>query len=298
MFPAQFTVRLMAEERYEKFAWGGSEPWQDHLRNIYPSPTLAQIIKIKRKWYQKHIDPELSIDPPSSVPPSSNASQAPQPPRPPRQATASRGSGFWWLPALLFCLWPYAWLIGKSIPLSIAAFTVGVFSKYGIPRLNMDFWRTVATDDDMHSVVYCLLLLLVFPEGLAIQLPILLGAACWVVSGMVRVDKFPALQNYAKSVNMYSLASLKSDCEVALGLFSLLSIATPNGSFVLALLLWQFLRMKYMLSTLTQGSFAKLRMYGDALLGGGMLGTVWDKVKKFGGYMVSVEQGQASCSVM
>ena len=161
----------------------------------------------------------------------------------------------------------------------------------------MEYWRPVATDDDMHSVVYCLLLL-IFPDGLATQIPILLGAACWIASGAVRIDRIPALQRYARSVNIYSLAALKSDSEVGLGVFSLLAIPMPNGSFVLALLLWQFLRMKYMLSTLTQGSFAKLRMRGDALLGGGMLGTLWDKLKRFGGYMVSAEQGQSSCSVM
>lgn len=162
----------------------------------------------------------------------------------------------------------------------------------------MDYWRPVATDDDMHSVVYCLLLLMIFPDGLATQIPILLGAACWIASGTARIDKIPALQRYARSVNIYSLAALKSDSEVGLGIFSLLSIAMPNGSFVLALLYWQFLRMKYMLSTLTQSSFAKLRMHGDALLGGGMLGTLWDKLKRFGGHMVSAEQGQSSCSVM
>ena len=281
----------MAEEKYEKFSWSTSEQWQDYLRNIYPSPTLAQVVKIKRKWYRQHIDPQLPIDP-SSAPQSSSTSESP--PRPSRQASSSRSSGLLWLPGLLFCLLPYAWFLGKSLRLSIAAFAVGVFSKYGLPRLNMDYWRPVATDDDMHSVVYCLLLL-IFPDGLAIQIPILLGAACWVVSAMMT---FPTLQRYGRSVNIYTLASLKADSEVALGFFSVVSILAPNGSFVLALLLWQFLRMKYMLSTLTQSSFAKLKMHGDALLVGGMLGTMWDKVKRLGSYMVSVEQGQSSCSVM
>lgn len=285
----------MAEERYERFAWSESNEWQDYLRNVYPPPTLPQVVKIKRKWYQKHIDPELSLEPPSASTPPPQSS-VPPPSRPSRSTGSSGGRGLFLLPALLFCLWPYAWFIGKGLHVAIAAFSIGVFAKYGIPKLNLDYWRPVATDDDMHSVVYCLLLL-IFADGLATQIPIVLGGACWVVSGMSGVA---ALQTYTRNVNMYSLASLKSDSEVALGVFSLLSIPAPNGSLVLALLMWQFLRMKYMLSTLTQSSFAKMRMYGDAVFpAGGVMGGVWEKLKRFASYMVTVEQGgQTGCSVM
>lgn len=289
----------MAEERFANFQWSASEEWQSYLKNIYPTPSIAQIHKIKRKWYRQHVDPNLQLEapaqsasPPSSSAPSSSASPPPSGASPP----PSYGRrDLTWLPALLFLLWPLAWISGKGFHVSIAAFLAGLLSKYGIPKWSMYYWQPVALDDDLHSVVYCLLLLM-FPDGTATQLPIILGAICWIASA---AQRFPSTQALARRVDIYSLATLKCDCEVALGVFAVVSITTPGGSFVFALIFWQFLRMKYMMSALTKTSFAKLRMHGDALLGGGFLGGIWEKVKRFGNYMVSTEQGQGSgCSVM
>ena len=283
----------MVEERFGKFEWNNSEEWQSHLRNVFPVPTIAQIHKIKRKWFRQHIDSSLPLEPAppsSSPPPSSSESYVPPPPPPTSRL------GLMWLPGLLFLLWPAAWIYGKGIHVAIAGFAAGVIGKYGVPKLNMYYWQPVAQDDDMHSVAYCLLLLM-FPDWLATQLPVLLGAVCWVVSAAAR---FPSTQALSRQVNLYAIGALKSDCEVALGLVVLLSIPAPGGSFVVALIFWQFLRMKYMMSNLTKASFGKLRMYGDAALGTGLLKGGWEKVKTFGGYMTTVEQGQSGsgCSVM
>ena len=49
-------------KKFQAFDFQNDSEWQQYLKNIYPTPTIAQLQKIKRKWYQKNIDSNFVLD--------------------------------------------------------------------------------------------------------------------------------------------------------------------------------------------------------------------------------------------
>merc|ERR1719422_2262909 len=58
----------MAEDyqTFLDFDWSDAR-WQTYLDNLYPTPNRHQILKFKKKWYKKNVDPNFDItyEPPS-----------------------------------------------------------------------------------------------------------------------------------------------------------------------------------------------------------------------------------------
>merc|ERR1719409_947781 len=71
--------------KFEAFAWESDEGWQGYLSNLYPQPSAGQLLKFKKKWYKKNVDPDFddTYEPPYAAgsPPgtSSSSSSAPGP---------------------------------------------------------------------------------------------------------------------------------------------------------------------------------------------------------------------------
>ena len=46
----------MKEDQYKRYDWSANEKWQSYLRGVYPTPPLAKLEKIKRRWYKNNVD--------------------------------------------------------------------------------------------------------------------------------------------------------------------------------------------------------------------------------------------------
>lgn len=48
-------------EAFEKFNWADNR-WQVYLESLYPQPRYTQLLKFKKKWYQKTIDKDFDVN--------------------------------------------------------------------------------------------------------------------------------------------------------------------------------------------------------------------------------------------
>ena len=48
-------------EEFEKFNWSNPK-WQLFLANLYPTPQYKQLMKFKKKFYQKEIDKDFDVN--------------------------------------------------------------------------------------------------------------------------------------------------------------------------------------------------------------------------------------------
>merc|ERR1740121_3031217 len=46
---------------FNLFDWS-DERWQAYLSGIYPPPNYKQLLKFRKKWYKRTIDPEFDVD--------------------------------------------------------------------------------------------------------------------------------------------------------------------------------------------------------------------------------------------
>jgi len=49
-------------DTYKRYDWPNDNAWQMYMNNLYPIPKLAQLEKIRRKWYKKNKVEDFDID--------------------------------------------------------------------------------------------------------------------------------------------------------------------------------------------------------------------------------------------
>lgn len=281
---------MEAYQKFLDFSWS-DERWQEYLNGLYPPPNHKQILKWKKKWYKKTVDPEFDVD---FEPPSSSCSGGSATP-PPQQAPAGFGGGStdasrWattrWFKKTL-CFFAYATALAVVLPtviglfptsstllLFIAAFLMEIFSKYGF-RLKTEWLQSALLDD---VGVMPLMSLALLPPGnhAAVQIislgpPVLTAVLSFAVLCKAHSTVPQFLSNMLEPLTdintRYQVMQIRADTEVVLA-FSLLGFALAGaGPLISVLLFWNFLTLRYMMSAWTQASFRKIDGLLEPVLG-------------------------------
>jgi len=50
------------EQAFSNFDFSSDPRWLEHYNNLFPTPTMDKLVKIKRKWFKKYIDANLDVD--------------------------------------------------------------------------------------------------------------------------------------------------------------------------------------------------------------------------------------------
>ena len=152
---------MESERRYRNFDWGRCVEWQSYLSNIFPSPTLEQVQRIRRRWYQRNIDPSIQLDAPrpapSSVPPIHVPHPAP-PSNPHIRATSQQALTVLELGLFVLIGIP-AGIEYKTLHILAAGFFADIVRKQGSPTLAIEYWIRAARESELMSVLFCLLFL-------------------------------------------------------------------------------------------------------------------------------------------
>lgn len=281
----------MAEEhqKFLDFDWA-DDRWQTYLNGLYPPPNQKQIPKFKKKWYKKHIDPDFdeSYEPPSSFASGSAASASSSsagvtPASDPNSPFNSvvHGDGEKWAkmgPKATICFLAYVVALTISVAavagvfpayqalvVLVAAFILEILAKYGL-KISAAYVQVVLLDDvgSMPMMALTLLtpglhpvlrLLALVPPFLAATLSF--ATICKVhprLPGAIR-DFFSPL---AESSARYQILEVRANIEVGLGLILIVAVFTVRAAPITALLFWNFMMMRYMMSPWTQATFRKL----------------------------------------
>lgn len=298
----------MASRAFDNFDFANNPDWRIYYENIFPVPTYTQLAKIKQKWYREHVDRNYN---PSS-PASSNASNSrnPSSSQSSSHSSASQASGptqgvstLQLLQTSLFLLSIPAFFIGKSLHLIAAGHVAGIIHYHNMPRMSVEYWRPVISDDNLHSLVFALIFLIV-PSSSIWLVPAYIGVLVYVPEVVIKTRYFPeGLKEYARKCERSKVKLLQSraDTEAWIG-FALVALWVIGAShWITPIIYWQYTRMRYILNYFSKITFANLRVKGDQLFTGrAIFSNLWEKVKSGCDWLCKIEAGQSpssSCQV-
>lgn len=270
-------------EEYQKFIdfdWT-DERWTSYFEALYPAPNPRQVLKFKKKWYKKHVEPEFdeAYEPPyvtSSRPAGASSSAEASMPF----ANAVQGDGERWVTmgpktticflaygvALLLCVAAVAGAFPsyQALVTLVGAFILEVLAKYGL-KFNTAYMQAVLLDDV--GVMPMMSLTLLTPGlhpiiRILALVPPFLTALMSFASIAKHHPRLPAqissfFAPLAETSARYQVMQVRADVEVGLGLVLVIGVFCIRAAPISALLFWNFMMMRYMMSPWTQASFRK-----------------------------------------
>lgn len=289
-----------AYQNFLDFDWS-DDRWQKYLESLYPPPNHKQILKFKKKWYKKSIDPDFdeSYEPPAPEPTvnftnsssgsegsTSYASAAPQPNFP----SSPYADGTKWAtmgPKATICFVAYSCSLIMAIGASagafpsyqalvvlVSAFVLEILAKYGL-KFKTEYVHSVLLDDVGVMPIMSLTLL---TPGLHpwIRMFALVPSSITALMSFAQISKAHAkldqrirdfFSPLAEAAARYQLMQVRADVEVALGFVLIGGVFTARAAPISALLFWNFMMMRYMMSSWTQATFRKIDKTLSPVLG-------------------------------
>eukprot|EP00747_Dinoflagellata_sp_TGD_P211776 gnl/TRDRNA2_/TRDRNA2_84963_c0_seq1.p1 gnl/TRDRNA2_/TRDRNA2_84963_c0~~gnl/TRDRNA2_/TRDRNA2_84963_c0_seq1.p1 ORF type:complete len:320 (+),score=52.49 gnl/TRDRNA2_/TRDRNA2_84963_c0_seq1:45-1004(+) len=275
------------EAKYEEFLsfdWS-DEQWETYLKNLYPPPNPRQLLKFKKKWYAKNVDSDFdaNYEPPSAASASSSSSDAIPGSRgmPNPFSGGIHNEGSRWAvmgTKATICFTAYAVALTMSVaavagafPASqalmilVGAFILEILAKYGL-KFSSQYLQSVLLDDV--GVMPMMALTLLMPglhnllRLLALVSPFLTALMTFaqICKSHTRLpnwirDFFSPL---SEASARYQIMGRRADAEVILGVILVGAVFAMQAAPISALLFWNFMMMRYMMSPWTQASFRKV----------------------------------------
>lgn len=274
----------MAEEyqQFLDFDWA-DERWLAYLNDLYPTPNNKQVLKFKKKWYKKNIDADFddTYEPPYVAPAGGGSSSS----------STSMPTGPWngglqgdyerWKvmgPKATICFVGYAVALTMSVAsvagvfppyqalvVLVGAFILEILAKYGL-KFNSQYLHSVLLDDV--GVMPMMALTLLTPglhhvvRILALVPPFLTALMSFAQISSAHARLPEAVKDFfaplAEMSARYQVMQGRADSEVVLGFVLIIAVFAVRAAPISALLFWNFMMMRYMMSPWTQASFKKL----------------------------------------
>lgn len=291
-------------EEYQTFLdydWS-DERWQAHLQKLnedQPAPlNQKQVLKQKKKWYKKIVDSDFddSYEPPPPPTTSSEggarSSYTPSPSPSPTFVNSVSDTGEQWermQSKATICFFAYAVAlllsiaaVGQAFPAYQAlvvlagAFILEVLAKYGL-KFSGEYLQKILCDPNGAGVMPMMLLTLLTPglhpliRSLALVAPGLTALMC--ISSIARHSRrLPGkvksfFEPISATSGRYQILQKSADAEVFFGIVLIIGVFTVRAAPISALLFWNFMMMRYMMSPFTQVSFQKVDGVLNPILG-------------------------------
>lgn len=278
----------MAEgyEKFLEFDWS-DERWQAYLEGLYPPPSHKQVLKFKKKWYKRTVDPDFDETYEPAAPTSSASSTGGSSAGtggssvPPNFMNAVHNDGSRWATmgtkaSLCFLTYAVALTMAvgavagvfpsyQALVILVAAFLLEVLAKYGV-KFSAQYVQNVVLDDVGVMPIMALTLL---TPGMhpALRTFALVPAFLTALLSFAQICKahsrLPAsvrdfFSPLAEVSARYQVMQGRADAEVALGFVLVAAMFAGRAVPISILLFWNFMMMRYMMSSWTQASFRKL----------------------------------------
>jgi len=307
---------------------------KDTLNNKSPAARENWIRKKKAKWYKQNVDPEYEPPkvaptsstpkpPPSSyVPPGSSSRKEQE--KPTQSRSSSQQSSTSWSPSWswYFYLVCHCYCIGavpfllvapvrayRSI-LIVNAILYGYFLKtrHGMPRFTSEYAQQVFTDENTFHVIYPLMCFLLKP-GLLWLSPLLLRSLPLGNNQLKKLMFSKAYGMYLKCKPAFKYIEQRqanfteSAAMVEVWIAILMipgALVLKYNSLIQAMVFWQYMRMKFMMSQSCKGAFRKVNASIRQKLPGSILGyydTVTGYLHRMGDMQSQANAGR-SCNIM
>jgi len=269
-------------EEYLNFNWS-DERWQKYLDSLYPAPNFKQIQKFKKKWYKKTIDPDFDDNFEPEAPAASTTSVGEG------GSATYQDTNRWGMMGkkASICFAAYAVAIAvtviaaagalpptQALVMMVSAFVLEILAKYGL-KFSTHYLQSVLLDDV--GVMPMMALTLLTP-GLhtGVRLLALVPHFLTALMSFAQICKAHAalpesvrefFSPLAEPSARYKIMQARADAEVLLGFVLIVGVFTGRAAPISALLFWNFMMMRHMMSAWTQATFRKLDGIIDPILG-------------------------------
>jgi len=288
----------MAEESFQRFLefdWK-DERWQSYLGGLYPPPNHKQVLKFKKKWYKRNVDPDFdeTYEPGSPASGGASTSASSSGARGASGTAHSNGGAYadgsrWAVmgPKATICFTAYAVALTMAVGavagafpsyqaliVLVGAFVLEILAKYGL-KFNSQYVQMVVMDDVGVMPIMALTLL---TPGMhpAIRTFALVPAFLSALLSFAQICKAHArlpskvrdfFSPLAEISARYQVMQGRADSEVVLGFVLIGGMLTARAAPISVLLFWNFMMMRYMMSSWTQASFRKVDGLLNPVLG-------------------------------
>ena len=259
------------EEKYKKFTefdWKNSKDWQLYWSNLYPTPPVSKIDRYKRKFYKNKIDSDFDIDykpKESSNQNNTNSTYTDSntgysysyayPPFNPINSLLLKTMETYLLFFFLLSL-PFRFY---SKQIATVAYLIRTLRLNGIPKWKVEYLQGLMGIDSVHVFFYSLIL---FVErfNYYLILPVALAA---VVDSCENLKNEKQLEMFKKYFDLVlsrkeSLLQDRANVEVGIGFLLIVGVFLKLNSFLLPIIYWQLMKVKYFLQPRIKKSFEML----------------------------------------
>ena len=267
------------EEKYKKFKefeWEKSKEWQLYWSNLYPTPPVSKIERYKRKFYKNKIDSDFDIDYKPSETSNSNSNYNSNsnstftdsnsgysytyafPPFKPINSVLLKTIETYLLFFFLFSL-PFRFY---SKQIAFVAYLLRTLRLNGIPKWKVEYLQGLMGIDSVHVFFYSLVL---FIErfNYYLILPVALAAVIDSCENIKDDKNLNVFKKYFDLVlkNKENLLQERANIEVGIGFLLIVGVFLKLNSFLLPIIYWQLMKVKYFLQPRIKKSFEILNSY-------------------------------------
>ena len=269
------------EEKYKKFKefeWEKSKEWQLYWSNLYPTPPVSKIERYKRKFYKNKIDSDFDIDYKPSETSNSNTNYNSNsnsnstftdsnsgysytyafPPFKPINSVLLKTIETYLLFFFLFSL-PFRFY---SKQIAFIAYLIRTLRLNGIPKWKVEYLQGLMGIDSVHVFFYSLVL---FIErfNYYLILPVALAAVIDSCENIKDDKNLNVFKKYFDLVlkNKENLLQERANIEVGIGFLLIVGVFLKLNSFLLPIIYWQLMKVKYFLQPRIKKSFEILNSY-------------------------------------
>ena len=267
------------EEKYKKFKefeWEKSKEWQLYWSNLYPTPPVSKIERYKRKFYKNKIDSDFDIDYKPSETSNSNYNSNTNsnstftdsnsgysytyafPPFKPINSVLLKTIETYLLFFFLFSL-PFRFY---SKQIAFVAYLLRTLRLNGIPKWKVEYLQGLMGIDSVHVFFYSLVL---FIErfNYYLILPVALAAVIDSCENIKDDKNLNVFKKYFDLVlkNKENLLQERANIEVGIGFLLIVGVFLKLNSFLLPIIYWQLMKVKYFLQPRIKKSFEILNSY-------------------------------------
>ena len=253
------------EEKYKKFKefeWEKSKEWQLYWSNLYPTPPVSKIERYKRKFYKNKIDSDFDIDYKPSETSNSNSNYNSNsnstftdsnsgysytyafPPFKPINSVLLKTIETYLLFFFLFSL-PFRFY---SKQIAFIAYLLRTLRLNGIPKWKVEYLQGLMGIDSVHVFFYSLVL---FIErfNYYLILPVALAAVIDSCENIKDDKNLNVFKKYFDLVlkNKENLLQERANIEVGIGFLLIVGVFLKLNSFLLPIIYWQLMKVKYFL---------------------------------------------------
>lgn len=270
-----------AQKEFLEYDWSKSTLWQQYYNNLYPTPSAAQLITFKRKWFKKNVNSDLEIqlndkkEKPNQENNFSSSNFQPRNNQP--KLLLSEGYKQWMILVLSISLLLSSivqvlsflpFIRGSSFTRMVVQicsllyiFGLGMYlydiSSKPISLLSIEFWQKILIEESFHSLISVIAYF-----GLINSFPMIFFTPA--VTSLFIISRYQPVVDNEQIISIFNLANQNKNSlyqrraffeVVVLGTYIIFAVLTRRISILYISLYWSLTRVKYPTDPYIQHAF-------------------------------------------